>query len=104
MNFPEFSTIEGFDWDKGNVEKNWIKHKVKPGETEEFFFNEPLLVVSDDVHSEKEKRFAALGISNYSRKLFAVFTVRNNKIRIISVRDMSKKERKVYESYQKETS
>ncbi|WP_167884422.1 BrnT family toxin [Leptospira ilyithenensis] len=102
MKLPDFSLIEGFEWDNGNIDKNWIKHKVKPGEIEEIFFNEPILIAHDENHSEREVRFAALGITNSSRRLFAVFTVRNNKIRIISVRDMSKKERKVYENYQKE--
>ena len=104
MKFPDFGSIEGFDWDKGNLNKNWLKHKVKSGEIEEIFFYEPLLIAYDENHSEKEIRFAALGISNDSRRLFAVFTIRNNKIRIISVRDMSKKERKIYENYQKENS
>ena len=104
MEIPDFQTIEGFDWDKGNIEKNWNKHKVLPGETEEIFFNEPILVVYDSSHSLTEQRFIALGISNSSRKLLTVFTIRINKIRIISVRDMSKKERAVYENYKKENS
>ena len=104
MKLPDFTLIEGFDWDKGNINKNWLKHQVKAGEIEEVFFNEPLLIAQDENHSEIEMRFAALGISNDSRRLFAVFTIRNNKIRIISVRDMSKKERKIYENYQKENS
>ncbi|WP_168222679.1 BrnT family toxin [Leptospira vanthielii] len=104
MKLPDFRSIEGFDWDKGNLNKNWLKHKVKAGEIEEIFFNEPLLIAHDENHSEKETRFAALGTSTDSRKLFAVFTIRNNKIRIISVRDMSKKERKIYENDQKENS
>lgn len=104
MKLPDFSLIEGFDWDQGNIHKNWLKHKVKVGEIEEIFFNEPILIAYDENHSEKETRFAALGISNDSRRLFAVFTIRNNKIRIISTRDMSKKEKKIYEIYQKENS
>ncbi|TGL25834.1 BrnT family toxin [Leptospira levettii] len=104
MKLLDFSFIEGFDWDQGNIHKNWLKHKVKVGEIEEIFFNEPILIAYDENHSEKETRFAALGISNDSRRLFAVFTIRNNKIRIISTRDMSKKEKKIYEIYQKENS
>ncbi|ABZ95424.1 BrnT family toxin [Leptospira biflexa] len=98
MKLLEFSSIEGFEWDHGNIDKNWLKHKVKLGENEEIFFNEPILIAYDENHSEKERRFASLGISNDSRRLFAVLTIRNNKIRIISTRDMSKKERKFFEN------
>jgi len=88
---------EGFLWDEGNSEKNWIKHKVRRLECEEIFFNLPL-VISDDVkHSNAEKRFYALGKSKAERFLFVSFTIRNNLIRVISARDMNRKERKIYE-------
>ena len=102
METLDFSNIVGFDWDKGNIDKNWLSHKVKPGEVEEIFFNEPLLISSDETHSQNESRFAALGKSNEGRKLFIVFTIRIIKIRTISARDMSTKERKYYENYKKE--
>lgn len=90
----------GFDWDEHNAEKNWQKHRVTPSECEEMFFNRPM-VVSDDVkHSEKENRFYALGHSDAGRMLFAVFTIRRNLIRVISARDMNRKERKVYKSHE----
>jgi uncharacterized DUF497 family protein len=88
---------EGFLWDEGNSEKNWLKHKVTRIECEEIFFNLPL-VISDDVkHSHVEKRYYALGKSKSERSLFISFTIRNNLIRIISARDMNLKERKIYE-------
>jgi len=93
---------EGFLWDEGNSEKNWIKHKVTRLECEEIFFNFPL-VISDDVkHSNMEKRFYALGLSKAERFLFISFTIRNNLIRIISARDMNRKERMTYEEKIKE--
>lgn len=104
MKLPNFTQVDSFDWDLGNFEKNWIKHKVTQGEVEEIFFNEPLLITKDKAHSENESRYGALGITNTSRRLFAVFTIRNRKIRIISVRDVSRKERKVYENHKKENS
>lgn len=88
--------VEGFQWDKGNSNKNWVAHRVSDGEAEEVFFNEPLLVFEDTKHSGKEKRYYCLGQTNGSRKLFCAFTIRENNIRIISARDMSKKERKEY--------
>ena len=87
----------GFQWDAGNSEKNWILHRVTRVEAEEVFFNRPLLVTDDEGHSsEEEERFYALGCSNRQRLLFLVFTIRGALIRVISVRDMTKKEREVY--------
>lgn len=90
----------GFEWDNYNAEKIWRKHNVTFSECEELFFNRPL-VVSDDVkHSEKENRFYALGNTDASRMLFVVFTLRKNLIRVISARDVNRKERKAYESHE----
>lgn len=86
----------GFEWDKGNLLKNWEKHGVSAPECEQVFFNKPLITGSDEKHSQKEVRFYALGQTDTGRLLFFVFTVRENLIRVISVRDMNKKERKVY--------
>lgn len=46
-----------FDWDKGNIDKNWLKHNVDFRECEEVFFNKPLLISFDKKHSITEKRF-----------------------------------------------
>lgn len=86
----------GFQWDSGNKDKNWLKHKVSNSECEQVFFNIPFLVKYDIGHSETEPRFYALGQTDLGRKLFIVFTIRDKKIRIISARDMSKKERETY--------
>jgi len=88
---------EGFHWDKGNSDKNWIKHKVSQLECEEIFFNLPLIISDDLKHSNKEKRFYALGKTKSERFLFISLTIRNNLIRIISARDMNRKGRKIYE-------
>jgi len=91
-------TSEGFEWDSGNLEKNWLKHGVSPLECEEIFFNQPLIVAPDDRHSQKEQRFFILGRTEAGRYLFVVFTLPRRKIRVISARDMNRKERKVYGS------
>ena len=88
--------ITGFDWDDGNRDKNWIKHQVSNVECEEIFFNIPLLIADDRKHSQTEKRYYALGKTNAKRELFIAFTLRENKIRVISARDMSKKESEIY--------
>jgi len=87
----------GFDWDDGNVEKNWELHRVTFWEAEEVFFNEPLVVRTDRQHSQTEPRFLALGQSDAGRLLFISFTVRHSLIRIISVRDMNRREARAYE-------
>ena len=90
----------GFEWDVHNAEKNWQKHRVTPSECEQIFFNRPRVVADDIRHSEEENRFYALGHTDARRMLFVVFTVRHDKIRVISARDMNRKERKVYESHE----
>ncbi|MCK6582774.1 MAG: BrnT family toxin [Anaerolineales bacterium] len=93
----DLSQLVGFDWDENNRDKNWEKHEVLASECEEIFFNLPLLLQSDDAHSQKEPRYFVLGHTIAGRRLFIAFTVREDKIRVISARDMSKKERKIYE-------
>ena len=87
---------EGFKWDEGNSEKNWILHQVARSECEQAFFNEPLIVTDDIKHSQIEKRWFVLGKTDTERLLFMVFTIRNKLIRIISARDMNKREKEVY--------
>lgn len=88
-----------FEWDLGNIDKNFKKHNVSCQESEEVFNNQPLLIVEDTNHSKNETRLHVLGRNNNNRYLFLSITIRNQKIRIISVRDMSKKEKKEYEKY-----
>ncbi|MBK8870444.1 MAG: BrnT family toxin [Elusimicrobia bacterium] len=90
----------GFEWDKGNLDKNWLKHRVAPYECEQIFFNQPLIVAEDERHSRSEPRFFALGQTDAGRPLFAVFTVRRHLIRVISARDMSAKERGAYKNHE----
>jgi uncharacterized DUF497 family protein len=90
----------GFDWDDGNVGKNWELHRVTPEEAEDMFFHEPLVVRGDVRHSRGEQRHYALGQTGRGRFLFSAFTIRKALIRIISVRDMNQREREVYERHQ----
>ena len=79
----------GFEWDQGNVTKNWERHDVSSIECEQIFFNKPIIVKRDKAHSLLENRYYALGRKNVDRLLFVVFTIRNDKIRVISARDMT---------------
>ncbi|MGC1376062.1 MAG: BrnT family toxin [Anaerolineales bacterium] len=93
----DLNSINSFDWDDGNREKNWLKHRVTTRECEETFFNLPLLLQpADAAHSQVEPRYYVLGHSDAGRSLFIAFTVRTDKIRVISARDMSRKERSIY--------
>jgi uncharacterized DUF497 family protein len=95
----DWERITGFDWDAGNVRKSVEKHDVSQAEAEQVFFNEPLLMVPDARHSAEERRIHALGRTDDGRLLHITFTLRHDetKIRVISARDMSRKERSYYE-------
>lgn len=95
----DWSQITGFDWDGGNSRKSHTKHGVSQFEAEQVFFNEPLLVLVDEKHSQHEPRYHALGKTNDSRMLHITFTLRTrgSLVRIISAREMHNKERRVYE-------
>lgn len=95
----DLDRIIGFDWDDGNSRKSADKHAVSQAEAESVFFNDPLILVEDVQHSGRELRFNALGKTGQDRLLHVTFTLRGSgtMIRIISARDMHRKERKFYE-------
>lgn len=86
-----------FIWDKGNKDKNWLKHKITNRECEEIFFDENKKTFKDKLHSGGEERFRIVGKTKKQRLLFVVFTMRRNKVRVISARDINKKEVYLYE-------
>ncbi len=95
----DFDAVVGFEWDDGNRRKSEVKHDVSQAEAEEIFFNSPLLIASDDKHSDQERRYLALGQTHAARVLTVVFTLRQGGalIRVISARDQHRKERQLYE-------
>lgn len=94
----ELDLVTGFEWDAGNARKN-EKHDVSAAEAEQVFFNQPLLLLEDSKHSEQEPRFHALGQTHAGRRLHVTFTLRKEgtHIRVISARDMHRKEKAIYE-------
>ncbi len=90
------SKVFAFEWDKGNIDKN-KKHKVGDKETEEVFFDDKRYIFKDRLHSGNEERFRIIGKTKKKRLLFVVFTKRDKMIRIISARDINKKEVYLYE-------
>ncbi|OHA23634.1 MAG: hypothetical protein A3G52_02695 [Candidatus Taylorbacteria bacterium RIFCSPLOWO2_12_FULL_43_20] len=89
--------VVGFEWDAGNSGKNWKSHAVTDEECEEAFFDPDKKVAVDETHSQNERRYFLLGNTSQSRLLVIVFTIRHERIRVISARDINKKERKLYE-------
>jgi len=95
----DFARATGLQWIAGNARKSVDKHGVGQAESEQVFFNAPLLVVGDVLHSSAEPRFHALGVTDAGRRLHVTFTLREDhtRIRVISGRDMHRKERIRYE-------
>jgi len=93
----EFPDFHGFEWDGANRDKN-LKHNVTSGECEQVFFNQPVVILDDPKHSMVEDRFAAFGQTDAGRRLLVVYTLRKQRIRVISARDMNRRERTFYES------
>ena len=85
-----------FEWDRGNIDKN-MKHGVTDKESEEIFGSKKKFFIKDEKHSLKEERFMILGQTKLGRKLSIFFTFRKKRVRIISARDMNRKERNAYE-------
>ena len=97
----DLGKIEGFDWDAGNARKSVDKHGVSQVEAEQVFLNQPLLLLMDSKHSDNELRWHALGVTHLGRQLHLTLTLRDEgrQLRVISARDMSRKERDEYEKY-----
>ena|SRR5260221_14539325 len=92
----DLSKIVGFEWDIWNIDKSYNKHGISPNESEEIFLDEDVKIEKDLKHQQQEKRFIAIGKTTENKLLFVIFTIRNDKIRIISARTANKKEREVY--------
>ena len=97
MKPEELTGCTGFEWDDGNADKNWQRHRVTRSECEQAFFNRPLVVADDMRHSQTERRYYALGQTDQNRRLFVVFTIRGELVRVISARDMNRAERSIYD-------
>jgi uncharacterized DUF497 family protein len=94
----DVALITGFDWDDGNSRKSLDRHGVEQLEAEQIFLDPRLLVLNDDKHSGIEVRMHAYGQTAESRHLLVSFTLRRRgtTIRVISARDMSRRERQRY--------
>lgn len=88
----DFTKLEGFEWDEGNL-GHIEKHNVSYNECEEVFLSKPLIVLFDEKHSIQENRYKIFGITKTGRRLALAITIRNNRIRVVTARDQNKKEK-----------
>lgn len=86
-----------FQWDAGNQEKNWLKHRVTMAECEEAFFDSHKRLLGSALHAGHETRYVLIGRTQEHRALLVVFTMRGQTVRVISARDVNKRERGLYE-------
>lgn len=90
-------SFEGFEWDEANSNKNWHSHRVTDAECEQVFYNTPLMTAIDKLHSQREQRFQVLGQTDSGRRIFVAFTYRGSQVRVVSAREMNKREENRYE-------
>lgn len=87
-----------FEWDKGNIDKSFKKHGITNEEAEEVFVCSLTVLLEDEKHSGIEKRYLLLGKSEEGKLLSVIFTIRGRKVRVVSARPVSRKERRLYEN------
>jgi len=86
-----------FEWDNNKAKSNVAKHNVSFEEASTVFGDTHSITIEDATHSKVEKRFVTLGLSLSKRLLVVIHTERGERIRIISSRKASNKEKQQYE-------
>ncbi len=87
-----------FDWDQWNVQKNEVKHGVSRLEAESAFHDPHYRLFRDLIHTTlREARYLLYGRSLENRILTVGFTRRGVRVRVITARPASRKERRIYE-------
>ncbi len=86
-----------FEWDPNKAKENLEMHGISFDEASTAFHDTLSLAIYDPLHSEEEDRFVLIGSSHRNRLLVIVHTDRGDKIRLVSARKASKKEREQYE-------
>jgi uncharacterized protein len=90
-----------FEWNPKKAKSNLRKHKVSFNEAATAFSDLLSLTFDDEAHSDVERRYITLGISHQGRILVVAHTMRGDKVRIISAREATPRERKWYEKENK---
>lgn len=89
--------FDGFEWDAAKARSNLVKHRISFEEATTIFLDERALTAHDPDHSVSEDRFVTTGMSNQTRILTVVHADREERIRIISARRATRRERMMYE-------
>jgi uncharacterized DUF497 family protein len=89
----ELAGVVGFEWDEHNAGKIRERHGVQPIECEEVLLDAPRFA-RDTRHSSTEVRYVALGATRTGRRLTVVFTLRGPRVRVVSARPQSRRERR----------
>lgn len=90
--------IEGIIWFDYIIEKLFIKHNVLPNEVKEVLCNKPYFRYIEKGHHYGENVYSAMGLTDNRRYLIVFFVYKKSKhALILSARDMTKSERKLYE-------
>jgi uncharacterized DUF497 family protein len=89
-----------FDWDSGNIQKLIRRHRVTSSEAEESMAD-PDQVIYPAYSPEDERREAIIGTTTANRLLFVVYTMRGERFRVLSARDATRRERRLYERRQR---
>ncbi|MGA9995933.1 MAG: BrnT family toxin [Pyrinomonadaceae bacterium] len=90
-----------FEWDPKKAKSNLRKHRVSFNEAATAFNDILSLTFEDEAHSDVERRYATLGMSYRGRILVVAHTMHGEKVRIISAREATSRERKWYEEENK---
>ena len=93
----EAVTQELFEWDQAKAQRNLVKHNVSFEEASSIFKDPLYIDFYDPDHSEREERYIAIGLSVNKRILLVSYTEREDRIRLISAREATRKEKKDYE-------
>jgi len=86
-----------FEWNKEKAEMNFSKHGVSFDEAKTVFEDPFYVDFYDPDHSYDEHRYIIVGLSQQGRLLMVSYTERSNRTRLISSRQLTKKERRIYE-------
>ena len=86
-----------FKWNSKKFQKNMSKHGVSFIEAATVFSDSLSMTYGDPDHSDEEDRFVIVGLSSSGKLLMVSHTYRNDLIRIISARKLTRRERKQYE-------
>lgn len=87
-----------FEWDTAKAIENASKHGVEFTEAMTVFGDPLEVVIPDPDHSIGERQFLSVGLSSAGRLLVVAYTERQQRIRLISAREATARERKNYES------